>query len=100
MSTTSFLISLLIPGEDLKFVKVATNAGFTEEFSEASTWSDSKDAVAYRDLLMDGFRKQGYRTTTASEEIGDAEDPASKVVMFTVLKYTLAAHLTTHLIKD
>lgn len=99
MSTASYLISIMVPGEDLKFVTVSPEHGFTEDFSQAASWPESKDAIAYRDVLMDGFRKQGYRTTSATEDLGDPEDPASKVVMFTVMKHTLVAHLTTHLIK-
>jgi hypothetical protein len=99
MSTVSYIISLLVPGEELKFVRVEPE-GLTEEFNECASWQDINDAIGYRDALMEGFKAQGYRTATPEDNLGTVEDPLANTVMFTVLRHTLEPIRTSHLIKD
>lgn len=99
MSAVSYIISLLVPNEELKFVRIEPE-GLTEEFSEAASWQDINDAIGYRDALMEGFKAQGYRTATQDDNLGTAEDPLANTVMFTLLRHTLEPIRTAHLIKD
>lgn len=99
--TVSYLIGVLVPGEDLQFV-VNREDRFVlgNEFSQASSWPDMDQAKVCRDAFMDKFREQGYRTALAGEALGEPEDPASKAVMFTIMRSTLEPALTSVLIKD
>jgi hypothetical protein len=101
MSTTSYLISLLVPGDDLKFV-MQSEGHFVlgGDFSQASSWPTIEEAKVVRDAFADSLREQGYRTALGGEALGDPEDPASKAAMFTILRSTLEPALTSVLIKD
>lgn len=94
--TVSYLIGVLVPGEDLQFItKSDDRFVLGGEFSQASSWPELEEAKACRDAFMDQFRAQGYRTA-----LGDPEDPASKAVMFTIMRSTIEPVLTAVLLKD
>lgn len=99
--TVSYLIGVLVPGEDLKFVvKSDDRLVLGDEFSQAASWPEMEEAKTCRDAFMDQFREQGYRTALGGEALGDPEDPASKAVMFTIMRSTLEPVFTSVLIKD
>lgn len=100
-STTSYLIGVLVPSEDLQFItKTDDRFVLGGEFSQAASWPEMEDAKVCRDAFMDQFREKGYRTALGGEALGDPEDPASKAVMFTIMRSTLEPALTSVLIKD
>lgn len=99
--TVSYLIGVLVPGEDLQFItKSDDRFVLGGEFSQASSWPELEEAKACRDAFMDQFRAQGYRTALGGEALGDPEDPASKAVMFTIMRSTIEPVLTAVLLKD